>query len=144
MRIFLLIISFVFYSTYSNALVRLKTSDFQQLIRKNKSTTIVVFWASYCPYCKKEIKELYKNKTELDKKQISVILISIDKLESSALRAYKNLNVDFPLYIATNNLINYLNIRLVPIIAIYDKNGNMHDIAPGYKTFTEILKMLKD
>ncbi|MGA1845557.1 thioredoxin fold domain-containing protein [Deferribacter abyssi] len=144
MRIFLLLISLIFYSTYSNALVKLKIDDFQQLIRKNKSTTIVVFWASYCPYCKKEIKELYKNKIKLDKKQISVILISIDKLESSALRAYKNLNVDFPLYIATNNLINYLNIRLVPIIAIYDKFGNMHDIAPGYKTFTEILKMLKE
>lgn len=144
MKKYLILLLIFFIADISYSSNRLSVKEYEGIIKGVKSDVIVVFWASYCSYCKKEIKELHENNLFLSKKHINVILVAIDKVENSAKRAYKKLNVNYPFYLASEELVNHINARFVPITAVYNEKGELVDIAPGYKTFDEILEMLKE
>ncbi|MGA1861984.1 TlpA disulfide reductase family protein [Deferribacter thermophilus] len=144
MKKFIFLFIFLLFVINSYSLTVLSVADYKDLIKRQNTKVIVLFWASYCPFCKKEIKNLSKNIAIFDKYKTKIILVSIDKRLEDALQSYKALNVEFPLYLASKDLIDHLNVRLVPITATYNKMGELIDIAPGYKTVDEILEMLED
>ena len=44
---------------------------------RNNQPSIVFFWATWCPHCREQLKELNQSKTEIEKKGIKVILIDV-------------------------------------------------------------------
>lgn len=136
---------FIFFiSTISYA--DIKTFDLKNLseVIKGQDYTVLVFWATYCPYCKEELKDVNKEYSKFTKKNIKVIALSTDLLKSTVENFLKTANYKFETYIAADDIKKQFNVHFVPVTVIIDKNGDLHDISPGRKSVADIFEMMEE
>lgn len=111
---------------------------------KGKKVTLVVFWASWCAPCRKEIpalKDLYRDYKD---KGLSIVSISVDQNINAWKKAVREekmpwTNVaDFP---SEEHLImTKFNINAVPALFLLDKDGQILLTDPNLK---EVLATVK-
>ncbi|MEC9492718.1 TlpA family protein disulfide reductase [Flexistipes sp.] len=104
--------------------------------------TVVIFWATYCPYCLKELTAVKNNYKYFTDNGVKIIGIAIDKSEETVRVFTEKNKFPFKTYLITDSLKEKMNIRMVPITAVFDKKGRMDDISPGCKTFQDLKTML--
>ena len=46
---------------------------------RNGRSAIIFFWATWCPHCRKQIKELAQQRSDIEGKGIKIILVDIDE-----------------------------------------------------------------
>jgi thiol-disulfide isomerase/thioredoxin len=102
-----------------------KNYDFNDFIQ-NKEYGIIIFWASWCSPCKKEIphlKELYRKYS----KSIAFASLSIDTDKNEWIKAVKSSNINWlslaGFHKSTTFLNDYFNVKLVPSYIIVDNKG---------------------
>ena len=89
---------------------------------KGKIVVANVF-ASWCPPCRDEIPGLINIRRSMPEDQVVLLGISVDR-EPKALANYMGeMNMNYPVLLATGNFIQRLQVREVPRILIYDKQG---------------------
>lgn len=137
--IFLFFISSISYAD-------IKTFDLKNLseVANGQDYTVLVFWATYCPFCIKELKDINSEYEKFTKKNIKVIALSTDLLKSTVGNFLKTVNYQFETYIAADDIKKHFNIHYVPVTVIIDKNGDLHDISPGRKSVNDIFKMMQE
>lgn len=106
-----------------------ESSDYEKAF-KNK-VVYVDFWASWCAPCRKEIPYLQEIKEKYSEDQLSIVSISLDKLEgiekwSEAINA---LSMPWFNYLLKGGfehyLIKELEIQAIPWYLLIDKNGKI-------------------
>jgi len=113
-------------------------------VSSHNGKTIVIFWATYCPYCLKELKTVKNNYKYFTDNNVKIIGIATDKSEETVNDFTKINKYPFKTYLITDSLKDKMNIRMVPITAVFDKNGKLDDISPGSKTFQNLKEMISD
>ncbi|MBZ4644463.1 MAG: alkyl hydroperoxide reductase/Thiol specific antioxidant/Mal allergen [Deferribacteraceae bacterium] len=137
--IFLFFISSISYAD-------IKTFDLKNLseIANGQDYTVLVFWATYCPFCKKELKDINSEYHKFTEKNVRVIALSTDLIKSTVENFLKTANYKFETYIASEDIKKQFNIHYIPVTVIIDKNGDLHDITPGRKSVKDIFEMMQD
>jgi peroxiredoxin len=91
--------------------------------------TLLVFWASWCPHCQREVPVLQKVFTDLKGKGMNAVGISADQARDDAKGFVKRYNVTFPNAFAGNDdgakVIDSYEVQGVPTIFLLDKNRNV-------------------
>ena len=100
-----------------------------QIFDKNtlKGQVIVInFWASWCPFCKRQNHYLEKFSKRVPPGSINIVTISIDKTPEAA-KEYMRLNqYTFPAAMMTKELNRAIGkIRGVPVLFIIDANNKV-------------------
>mgnify|MGYP006280557949 CR=1 FL=1 len=101
---------------------------------------LLVFWTTWCPYCKKEMAAVNKLYTESESINMTIIGINAGWKDSvSRARAFQDrLDIQFPLAFDHENVVSqdYM-IRGVPSLILVDREGTIayrgHALSPGLK-----------
>ncbi len=104
--------------------IQLKSLDgsVHKLTEFKGKPTILVFWASWCPHCRKEmpqLKELYQEENG----EINIVAVAMDK-DINKLKSYlEELKPEFPVFTRNEKLPECLGeIRGVPTLFVLDEN----------------------
>lgn len=108
---------------------------------KGKVTMISVF-ASWCPPCKKEMPMLVQARKDVDEKDFLLIGISTDESMSELNEFIDKYQVNFPVYTATGELLQGLGIDAIPQLFIFNRKGEMVDVAVGLMPKKDFLNNL--
>ncbi len=144
-KIFLLFLLFiVFLSEKASAYTWLDlpfSYNGQQVTMNNfkGNVVIIMFWATWCPYCQKQMPQLSLLKNHYsNQKNVSVIAFSTDKEGDSVVKGYLDSNGFSNLDIVTDpskNVFRSLGLVGVPTIVLVSKDGQ---IVGTYNKISEI------
>ena len=119
-------------TTFKNALLTSNEGAQVQLSDYKSKPKVVVFWASWCPDCQKElpiIQRLYdKYKDKVDFFMVDVVDGERETLETSH-QFLRNQGFTFPVYIDQDlQAFKFLDVKAIPTIFIVDKDGIVKEI----------------
>ncbi|WP_161946142.1 TlpA family protein disulfide reductase [Desulfonatronum thiosulfatophilum] len=105
---------------------------YNQFLEKNKGKVIVVdFWATWCGPCRKKLPELQKCRDVFPKEDLTLIGISLD-FNPETLATYLQDNpLNYPVYLAEENLAEQLEVQAIPLLFVYDVAGQLQIVEEG-------------
>src|SRR5690606_22376490 len=90
---------------------------------------VVVFWTSWCPYCRREIQSVNALLNKINKDEIIILPINVGE-DSEIVKKFMNINkYDFTVLLDENmNVSEIYNIESIPTMIFIDEDGNVYDI----------------
>lgn len=103
---------------------------------------LVNFWATWCPPCRREIPSLVRIHEENNKKNFTVIGISMDKSKKEKVDAFvKKIGVTYPVGLGNNDIARSFGaLGAIPSSFLIDENGVIVKKYPGYTTYEKMAK----
>ncbi len=147
--IFLCVLSCIAVGTVSvqaaesekTATTKLETLDMaalQKILDSHKGKFVIVnFFATWCPPCREEIPGLV-SLAEKRSKDVVVIGLSSDESQRPLPEFIKNLNINYPVYMADISLLLQFNVQSIPHNLVYDTKGVLVGNAAGFVTEKEL------
>lgn len=85
---------------------------------------IIFFWATWCPHCRRELTELNKKKTVLEKKGIKVAIVDVGEGEDVVRRYAQNNNIGMTIFLdESTSVAEEYGLVGVPTFYLVDKQG---------------------
>ena len=107
-----------------------------------KEVIYVTFWATWCVPCRREMPHLQKMADEFKDQGFLVIGVNTDPpATKSKIKPYlRRLKITYPTVLDPNNnvLDKYNPTRELPYAVLIDREGNVHEVFPGYRAGDEI------
>ncbi|MFH1620452.1 MAG: TlpA disulfide reductase family protein [bacterium] len=106
---------------------------------------LIVFFADYCPYCRKAAPFMEKTFRDYNLKGLQVLGISVDETTEQAGHFVKELGLTFPVGINGREAARKYRTQGIPYIFLLDKNHSISNFWAGYDPFldNEILKSVQ-
>lgn len=107
---------------------------------------LLVFWATWCPTCKKEIAKIAENYQKLKDAGLQILLVSMDRDPETVKRvAQKHGFAELPIAIISNQMsVDYQGVRFLPTGMLIDPKGIIRYRFVGELPPDEILKKVKE
>ncbi|HLF18262.1 MAG TPA: TlpA disulfide reductase family protein [Candidatus Omnitrophota bacterium] len=105
---------------------------------RDGQSAIIFFWATWCPHCRKQLKELAEKKQELTQKGIKIILVDIQE-NAQQVKGYMDKNrIDYEVFLDEDQSIaENFGIVGVPTFFFLNKDGVIkaveHEIPSDYE-----------
>ncbi len=135
-KIFIFIILLVNLSSlaYSKYIPHVNTNNILTMIANSKGKVVIVnFFASWCPYCVREVKELVEIRKEYSTDDLKIMGISFDSNQESYIRLLEKSKINYPTYLASGREIGMMfNVFGIPTTIIYDKDGRIVKQLSGF------------
>lgn len=110
---------------------------------KDKSAVLLFFWATWCPFCRDELKELNSRYAELTRDKVEIIGVNLGESQAKVEKFIRSYVLAFPMLLDRENSTAYTyNIVGVPTLVLVDKKGNI--VFQGHKFPQEYKKLLSD
>ncbi len=97
--------------------------------------TLLVFWASWCPHCQRELPVLQKIYNDLSPKGVNVVGVSVDQVSADAGGFLKNHAITFPNAYAGSDraqrVLATYGITGIPTVYVLDKGGTVKERYSG-------------
>lgn len=125
-------------SLYEKKIITGKSGSKISISDFNSGIVIVNFWASWCQFCHKEVKELNKLYKMINSKDLMILSINSDTAAelTKSKKIVEKYRLEYPvIYDSTKSIQNYFNVRSYPFTVIY-KNGVAVNVIDKYKDFT--------
>lgn len=92
---------------------------------------LLVFWATWCPPCRKEIPDLIALRKELDENALAILAISNE--DEGQLRTFaKEKGINYRVASARNLPSPYGDVQAIPTTFVIDRNGVIQAVSVGY------------
>ena len=106
----------------------------------------LTFWATWCVPCRREMPHLEKLQKELGDEGLTIIGVNTDPPgTTSKIKPYvRRYKISYTTVLDPNNnvLDKYNPTRELPYAVLIDREGNVHQVFPGYRTGDE--KVLRE
>ena len=94
-------------------------TDFRQ-----SGKTVIFFWATWCPHCRRELTELNKNKALWDQKGIKVALVDVGEQEEVVRQYAQSNNIGMTIFLdESTSVAEDYGLVGVPTFYLVDKQG---------------------
>ncbi len=105
----------------------------------------LIFWATWCPTCKKELKNLAANYESLEKAGIKVLLACMDKNPEAVKKtAEDNGFANMPIAIVSDQMmVDYQWVRFLPTGVLIDPSGTIIERFVGELPVEEVIKAVR-
>lgn len=146
--LFIMMLFILCKSGYASAITRINFEDLNKIVSDNKGKVVFVnFWATWCPYCRKELPGFNSLQKKYNGK-VEIIGIAFDENGEQVVPPFlKKWNVTYTNYLAGDDLTSEFSLMGFPTTIVYDKNGKEVNRHIGYVsegTFNqEIIELLK-
>ena len=111
-------------SVFAQSIQRINHADLINTIHNdNGRAVLVVFWATWCRPCRKELPELKNLRDSFSKEELKVLGISIDYDPQKLAAFLSRYSFNFPIYLATADTTNIFRVQGVPKMMLYDQKG---------------------
>lgn len=91
---------------------------------KGKKTILIVFWATWCPYCVNEIPDLIKIQDKYDTKDLEVWALNIKESKEKVVSFAKKRSINYTVLLDSSGLVaNVYKISGIPANIVIDKKG---------------------
>ncbi|MEI6437838.1 MAG: TlpA disulfide reductase family protein [Candidatus Omnitrophota bacterium] len=137
---------------YDNPLIGAKAADFKlvqvkggtaslESLRKD-GKAVVFFWATWCPHCREQLKEMSTQKVALEKLGAAVILVDIGEDKSTVERFLSAKGYDYNVLLDTDSAVaEKYQVVGVPTIVFIGADGKILEEMNGFpENYAEILK----
>ncbi len=108
------------------------------IIAQQGKVVLVNFWATWCGPCIKEMPDLLALREAVDPEKLVIVGISLDYDPKTLDRYLEKKPLNFPTYIADPDLMQLLQIRSIPMMRLYDKDGMEVMRQEGYVPLEEL------
>lgn len=150
LSLFIVITFFSFNSaiSYANSSTELEVVDIDGKVfniddHKNKAV-LVLFWAQWCNYCRKEMVELEEVYRQYHKQGLEIIALSIDRKSDQQKMQDFARKFSYPSAFYSDAKTNFSNKKnIVPLIQIVDKKRTVIYSLTGYVDKNEIVKAVQ-
>ena len=103
-------------------------------------TAVVVFWASWCAYCKRHNAHIDKLHRSLAGRPVRILGVAIDNDEAAVRRYLAATGYQFPVTLDAQALRSRLTARrMVPMTCVVDAGGRFKQAIPGEMTEADVL-----
>lgn len=93
-------------------------------ILKDKNV-VLVFWATWCPYCVKEVPDVQKFYNE-NKDKVAVIGINLQESKAKVGAFVKTKGITYPVALDSDGIVGRsYNVRGIPTVVAIDKKGKI-------------------
>lgn len=124
------------FSTRAFSAQALPAPDFKLLDLNNKSYTlssykgkqpvIMLFWTTWCPYCREELKVINRMDEELKKEKVEVLAINVGESLPKVSKFIKSYNLTYPVLLDQYGSVSRsYGVFGVPTYVIVDDKGNI-------------------
>lgn len=100
------------------------------LIENTGKPTMLLFWTTWCPSCKKVIPEMVKLSQSHGEKA-NILSVSLDESAEALATYLEKKPLDMPVYLGDQALARKFNVEAIPTLALFDKNGKLVFARPG-------------
>jgi peroxiredoxin len=102
----------------------------KELIKGKKS--IVFFWATWCPYCRKEIAAISKNMPDIQKKGIQFVFVNVGEAPNKVRSFLEKNKIEADVFLDENSTVaeKYRVVGL-PTFVYVNKNGVINQVENG-------------
>jgi len=91
---------------------------------KGKKAILIVFWATWCPYCVNEIPDLIKIQQKYDTKDLEVWAVNIRESKEKVVSFSKKRAINYTVLLDSSGLVaNAYKISGIPANIVIDKKG---------------------
>ena len=114
--------------------------SFHRYLQGNKAT-IVNFFTTWCPYCRKELKkftEYYSDRA----KGVEFLAISVGEELAKVVEFRDKLDIPFPIVLGTKKIADYFKIRSIPVTVVFDKDMNVIKKYIGARSIEAYIELL--
>lgn len=133
-------------SAYSNSVVEVNSNNLFSIIANSKGKVLVVnFWASWCPYCQKETKELTNLRKEYNSDKLEILGVSFDSSKGNFSDFLIKYKINYPCYLASDPSISMMfNVFGIPATIVYDRDGRVAKQFSGYVEYGQLKKIIDE
>lgn len=115
-----------------------------QFIAKNKGKVVLVnFWASWCAPCRKEVPELVRLRKEYGDDKLVIVGVSVDQDQAAYQEFARKAGINYPTFQGKADVMQAFNVRLIPKIQIYSKEGEKIVDNDGALSTDELDRIIK-
>lgn len=94
-----------------------------QILKDKKA--VLVFWASWCPYCVNEVPDVEKFYKD-NQNKIAVIGVNLQESKEKAASFIKKMGITYPIALDADGKVGQLyNVRGIPTVVAIDKDENI-------------------
>jgi thiol-disulfide isomerase/thioredoxin len=91
--------------------------------------TIVNFWATWCPPCRKQIPELESIYKHYQSRGLMVVGVSCDTVQGDGVKAVgpfiRRFRITYPILLANDALVDKLDLDVLPTTMFVDRDGHL-------------------
>lgn len=104
---------------------------------------VLVFWASYCPFCRRHNPHVQALHRAAAGKPLRVLTASFDRPEAA--RAYLRQNqYDFPVTLEAKRLAPLFSTRdVLPLTVVVDRGGRLREVIPGEMFAEDVAELIR-
>jgi len=105
---------------------------------------VVVFWATYCPFCKRHNAHIDKLHRAIQGQPLRVLGVALDR-DAAAVRQYMATNqYAFPVALDSGALRQRLTARrVIPMTCVVDRQGRLLQAIPGEMSEDDVLGLTR-
>ena len=105
---------------------------------EDQQVTMLVFWATWCPACRREIPEVNKFFSKYSGRGVRTISVNVDKDSSGVASFVEKSGIGYPVLLdGDSSVAASYNVRGIPNVLILDKSGivryNGHSVGTAEK-----------
>lgn len=126
----------------ANPVKSIDPNALDDLLRDKGFNGLVVFIASWCPPCKKELPDLAKLYRKYQVKGINIVAISVDQDHGAVQPLINKLKIPFPVYWVGAKGIKQYQLVGVPTLMVI-RNGTVLEKLPGIHRHSALERKIK-
>ena len=93
---------------------------------KNKKAVMLIFWTTWCPYCREELNILNKEYTGSVKDSVELLAINVGESKSKVENYVKSHNISFKVLLDSDSLVaRSYDLMGVPTYFVINKSGEI-------------------
>ena len=120
-------------------LLTLNTKQLESAINQARGKVVLVnFWATWCVPCRKELPNLNKLRNEYSEKNLLILGPSLDMYPSSVKRFKKRYDINFPIFLVTEDVQRYYKVSALPKSLLFNRQGKLEMEHLGYLPLQEL------
>lgn len=109
---------------FAQSVPRINAAELINSINSGKGQAVlVVFWATWCQPCKKELPEIESLSTKFPEEKIKILGVSLDNNPRVLAQYLQRNSLDFKTYLAGSDISNIFRVQGVPKLMLYDQDG---------------------
>jgi len=124
--------------------VRLLDGTLLQPDSWREQASLVVFWATYCPYCKRHNAHVDKLARAVAGQRLRILGVALDTDEQAVRRYMVANDYRFPVTMDGTSLRAQLGLRsVIPMTCVFDRGGRLVQAIPGEMSEADVLGFAK-